>query len=243
MERVSYLFPWNCCGNEAQRAENNALLYFTSGLYIGSMKGTRLNLGAFASLTGLYELKMEIFRRLRMDLLCEILEEKTFIRPDHITVFNFLLGGVGLLLLFKYPLGFSMLLIVHFFLDNLDGYYARTRKVQTIYGRYIDHVVDFILGVLYLSVSASYFGEPWMWILLVMFCGEMLLLLGMGEAENKFPSRIFLIFYVFGWYRLGLFIQAFQQPLAFLGFWISRRVRGNKEEIGGGSGIRTRDIL
>jgi len=186
-------------------------------------------LGEIFSLNGLgelYEVKGEVFKRLKVAKFCLFLEKNTFIRPDHITVFNFFLGVFGLVLLFKNPLALSILLIVHFMLDNLDGYYARVRKIQSRYGRYIDHVADFIIGVLYLIVSAAHYGEAWMWILLMLFCGEMFILLGLGSAEDKFPSRVFLIFYIFGWYRLGLVVQAIVQPLSFVQYLAVKRMKG-----------------
>ena len=191
-----------------------------------SNRGT---LDKLLSLDGLYEIKQEWFAKLRMDRLCEFLEKKTCIRPNHITLFNFFLGAASLLLVFRYPLAFSVLMVLHFALDNLDGYYARTRKIKTTTGKYIDHAVDFVLGIAFLVVSALYFNQPLVWILLLMFSGEMLIILGMGAAKEKFPSRIFLVFYIFGWYWEGLVAQAIVEPISFLIFLTHRQMKKKRQ--------------
>lgn len=154
------------------------------------------------------------------------MEKKTFIRPNHITAVNWLIGLIALYLLFRNHNGFVIFVVINFLLDNIDGYYARSRGLTSKLGEYFDHVGDFILGELLLFKSWIFFGDWWILLAMLTFLIEAMVVVKLGFAHQKFPTRIFILFFVLGWYKLGLQVQIVYQPAMFVFFLGLKTVTG-----------------
>jgi len=170
-----------------------------------------------------YGIKRRLFGYFKVDKLIEFLEKDTFIRPNHITVVNFLVGLVAMYFLYVDLWWFSFLLIVCFILDNFDGYYARNRNLVTEWGKRLDHTSDFLIGFGYLVKSLLFYKEEWIAVVVLMFVFEMILIIKMKIWEEKFPTRVFLPFFYFGLYKMGLIAQLIIQPILFVGFLVCLR--------------------
>ena len=179
---------------------------------------------SFISIKTLYEIKRVVFDFLRIDSFCVFLEKKTRIRPNHITVFNWLFGGLALYYLYFNHVGFLIVMIIHVLLDNLDGYYARSRGLQTKLGEGLDHLGDFIYGELFLLKGWLVYQDWWILLAMGLFFAEGAILIKWGLYREKFPWRAYIFFFIFGYYKLGLAAQVICQPLSFLVFlWFRRR--------------------
>lgn len=178
--------------------------------------------GNFVTIYTLYEIKRLIFDFLKIDVFCEFLEKKTFIRPNHITIFNWSLGLLALYFLHLNHAAFVTAFLIHVLLDNLDGYYARSRNLKTDVGECLDHVGDFVFGELFLLKSWFIFGHWWVLVAMGTFFLEAVVVVKSGLMHDKFPWRLFLYFFVFGYYELGLLFQVVCQPLFFVIFVILR---------------------
>ena len=79
------------------------------------------------------------------------------IKPNTITVLNFFVCILSLILLFLYKnlFFFSILLfLVYQLLDNIDGGVARHYKIKTYFGKYIDSLSDvFFASFFYIGIS------------------------------------------------------------------------------------------
>jgi phosphatidylglycerophosphate synthase len=173
----------------------------------------------------LYEFKKVVFSRIGVDDWCKFLKEKTFIRPNHITVFNWVVGLLALYVVFESYWLFVVMMVIHFLLDNLDGYYARNRGMETNLGDFLDHAGDVVFGVLFMIKSYLVMGEWWILLAIVCFLVEVVVLYKMKLLKDKFPSRVFLIFFLFGLYRWGLLFQVVYQPFSLLLFIVISKMK------------------
>ncbi len=183
------------------------------------------------SLKGWYKIKEDVFESLGMRKKFLWLYKHTPIRPDHITYLNFLVGLYSVWVLFESLPLFALAIVGQLVLDNLDGYYARVIKLNHGWGRYLDHGVDFVVGVLILIKSYFVFGHWWILLALTMFCFEGGLLYLYGLTFEKFPSRMFMYLFIFGMYIEGLWLQLFGQPLSFVIYWWGRGYRKRRGDI------------
>jgi phosphatidylglycerophosphate synthase len=75
------------------------------------------------------------------------------ITPNQITTIGNMIGLIGLYLLYKKMyLSSALFYVLRYFFDCLDGYYARTHNLVTVFGDYYDHYSDLIIFVSYLFV-------------------------------------------------------------------------------------------
>ena len=75
------------------------------------------------------------------------------ITPNQITTIGNMIGIIGLYLLYKKMyLSSALFYVLRYFFDCLDGYYARTRNLVTVFGDYYDHYSDLIIFISYLFV-------------------------------------------------------------------------------------------
>jgi phosphatidylglycerophosphate synthase len=78
---------------------------------------------------------------------------KKKITPNQITTVGNIIGIIGLYLLYKkLYLSSALFYLLRYFFDCLDGYYARTHNLVTIFGDYYDHYSDLIIFISYLWV-------------------------------------------------------------------------------------------
>jgi phosphatidylglycerophosphate synthase len=78
---------------------------------------------------------------------------KKKITPNQITTVGNVFGIIGLYLLYKKMyLSSALFYALRYFFDCLDGYYARTHNLVTIFGDYYDHYSDLIIFMSYLWV-------------------------------------------------------------------------------------------
>lgn len=181
------------------------------------------------SLWGLYEAKRVMLSWTGAEKFCQFLEEKTPIRPNHITVFNWLIGILAFYLLFRSHWGFVVVILIHYLLDNLDGYYARIRGLSSKLGEYLDHVGDIVFGELFMLKTYLFLGDWWIILGMITFILEAIIVYRIGLAKDKFPSRIFVDFYIFGFYKLGIWVQVIYQPLAFVAFLLIHNAIKSRE--------------
>ena len=78
---------------------------------------------------------------------------KKKITPNQITTVGNIIGFIGLYLLYKKMyLSIALFYMIRYFFDCLDGYYARTHNLVSIFGDYYDHYSDLIIFISYLWI-------------------------------------------------------------------------------------------
>lgn len=88
-----------------------------------------------------------------VEKIADRLYKKKKITPNQITTVGNMFGIIGLYLLYKkLYLSSALFYVLRYFFDCLDGYYARTHNLVTIFGDYYDHYSDLIIFVSYLFV-------------------------------------------------------------------------------------------
>jgi hypothetical protein len=179
------------------------------------------------TLLDIHRRKKKIFERMGLGVLCDWLQKRTFIRPNHITLINLFVGVGACVSLFNDLRLTSGLIILMMLIDGFDGYYAVRNNLKTKTGEILDHGGDLIIGVIMLIKSYWYFDEPWIILLPIFFIGEWLLIWWNEWQEEKFPERDFIYLFIFGWYWQGLVVQLVMQPM-ILGYFLFNRMRGAK---------------
>ncbi len=179
--------------------------------------------GKILTLRGLHQLKTESLAKIGAERFCVNFRKFTNINPNQITIFNIGIGILAWITLFNNTWLFSVILFIHIFLDFFDGYYARITKTESVLGEKLDHWGDFIIGVLMLFKSYQHFGQWWIFWLLVTFVGEMILIKYKKWDKDKFPTRMFLNFYLFGLYLPGLVAQLIFQPITWVAFGLRKK--------------------
>lgn len=93
------------------------------------------------------------------NMIAPIVSKIHFLTPNVITIISFclyLIGSVSLFLNYQYHLIVaSLFLLLGYIGDDLDGQVARTRQLSSIFGDYLDKVLDF-LKIYILTASLSY---------------------------------------------------------------------------------------
>ncbi len=178
--------------------------------------------GKILTLRGIHQLKTESLAKIGAEQFCVNIRKFTNINPNQITIFNIGVGILAWITLFNNSRQFLVILFVHKFLDAVDGYYARVTKTESVLGEKLDHWGDFGIGVLMLIKSFLHFGYWWILWLLVAFVGEMILIKIKGWDKDKFPTRMFLNFYLFGLYLPGLVVQLIFQPITIVVFMLRK---------------------
>lgn len=171
---------------------------------------------SFASLEALHWWKDGIIKFLGFARVAKALARFN-VTPHYITGLSVVFAGVAVYSLFIHHLLFTVTILIHFILDGFDGWYARYIHKETKLGELFDHGVDFIVGCLLLWKSYDYFGETWILMLLVWYVLEMVLIRVLHLEKKIFPSRNFVFFFIFGAYKIGLFVAAVYVPISF--FW------------------------
>lgn len=174
------------------------------------------------TLLDIHQKKMGVLEKMGVGSVCDWLEKRTLIRPNHITLFNLLIGAGACLSLFNDVRLTSGLIILMMIIDGFDGYYAVRNNLTTKLGEMLDHGGDLIIGTTMLLKSYWYFGDWWLILLPIMFVGEWMLILKNGWSDIKFPERDFIYLFIFGWYWAGLVAQLIFQPLILLIFLVNR---------------------
>lgn len=141
---------------------------------------------------------------------------KIGITPNHLSSLNILVNVMVWFFLYKSPIIFSYLLLLHFLLDTLDGYYAQTFDKKTNLGAILDHAGDVSFSFLILIKSYFYFGYWWILLSITLTLAELIYVTRKKLTEEKFPTIIYLVFFIFGYYGAGLFFHLIYQPTSFL---------------------------
>ena len=99
--------------------------------------------------------------------------------PNMITTYSFLFGLLAVYFLYKRKIVlFTCFYIMFYFLDCLDGFFARKYDMVTVFGDFYDHAKDLIMFILICSVLyIKYRSSITLWNLL--FIGLFLILLFM----------------------------------------------------------------
>ena len=113
--------------------------------------------------------------------------------PNHITTLSLISGLFSIYLLYKnkYVLSILFFLILYFF-DVLDGIYARSYNMITVFGDYYDHIKDFLIITLYILMIIYKCKNririiPYMIVLALIYFG-MLIHLGCQEKIYNQPE-------------------------------------------------------
>ncbi len=132
---------------------------------------------------------------------------KLKVKPTHLT----LLGGIFSLIAvyfvvidLKYYIVFVLL---HIFLDTLDGSYARYIKFENEIGEKVDHIIDAIFEILLELRVAFYINQPWMYFVPLLFIGDLILINLSKQKKERYPARYGMFFFMFGLYIEGMIIQ------------------------------------
>lgn len=179
------------------------------------------------SLSGLYTIKGELLPRLGLDSLVNFLARHK-ISPNHITIFNLSIGFLALYFLFRNQALFTLFMGTNFLLDILDGYYARSHGLVTKNGDLLDHVADYSIGLLAILKSYLVIQETWILLSLVVYLLAPAIIHLFKLWSKIFPSRLFLILFLFGFYEPGLLIQAIYQPVALATVIITGKLKPRK---------------
>jgi hypothetical protein len=164
-----------------------------------------------ASLDKLYEFKEAALNRLGVDrLLSRLLA--LGITPNKLTALSLALGAASVVLLFRHPLGFAVCILHRFALDGLDGYFARRFHLQSVLGDRLDHWGDLSINAALLGSSLLYSDFPGLSVLaLFAYLGEYGLLKMQNLLARRFPTGIFIFFFIAGLYGPGLAFQILYQ--------------------------------
>ncbi|PKN02422.1 hypothetical protein CVU76_00025 [Candidatus Dojkabacteria bacterium HGW-Dojkabacteria-1] len=145
------------------------------------------------------------------------------ITPNFLTGVSVLSGLLAIYFLFINQAVFICLIVLHIILDALDGTYARSLKLKSLLGDFLDHGGDLLIGSLLLFKVANFLGGAWV-ILPWLFLFEASVLARLSLLDKKFPSRNFIYFFLFGLFELGMLFQVILQPISFLLFLASHFV-------------------
>ncbi|MBI2465190.1 CDP-alcohol phosphatidyltransferase family protein [Candidatus Shapirobacteria bacterium] len=114
------------------------------------------------NLLDIHQKKMEVFEKTGIGNWCDWLEKRTWIRPNHITVVNLMVGWAATMSLFNDVGQTSGLIILMMMLDGFDGYYAVRNNLKTKMGEVLDHGGGYMaIGVAMLLKSYWHYGEWW----------------------------------------------------------------------------------
>ncbi len=172
------------------------------------------------TLKDLYKYKQNLFSKFGVDKLCHFLL-KTDVTPNKISILNQFIGLLSVFFLFNNTFLFTLFLIINKFLDIFDGYFARSQNLESSLGDKIDHWGDLGLSILFLTKTILYLHGFLPIFALGIYIGEYILLKKEGMLKYKFPSGIFIIFFIFGLYQLGLWYQIIYQVVSYIYFEIS----------------------
>ena len=77
----------------------------------------------------------------------------TKVIPNHITTFSFFTGLYSInMLSCGFPKISVIFLFISYFFDCLDGFYARSYGMVTVFGDYYDHITDWVINIGYMWV-------------------------------------------------------------------------------------------
>lgn len=159
--------------------------------------------------------KQKLFRILKLEKFSEKLYENN-IKPNHITIISLIFGFLSVGYVYNNHLLFVIFYITNRLLDIFDGYYAREIGRDSKSGNYLDHGGDILINVLFLLKSILFIDGYLPIIALFIFVTELLLLTKLSHLDKKLPSGVFVLFYLFGEYTLGLRFQILYQITTFL---------------------------
>lgn len=176
---------------------------------------------AMQEITKLFELKTQhLFIKRAFDILgvnkwCKFLW-KLGIYPNALSIISVILGwGAAYYLFISHHL-FIALLSLHVFVDMIDGYYAREVNNTTKTGLFLDRFGDFSIYIAMLIKSFFYLNTGTVYYLLLIMTLHMLFVVRYGLLDKLPSNRIFIYFYMFGYYHLGLAIMALLQTITYL---------------------------
>lgn len=177
------------------------------------------------TLSKLYTYKDKVFTKLRLEEPLEFLI-KSGLTPNKLTLINIIIGLISVLFLFKSSLIFACLFVTNRLLDILDGYMARKFNLKSDLGDKLDHWGDLALIIALLS-KTIFFSEWYILSLIALFTyiAEYLLLKKQKLLDKKFPSGIFVYFFIFGIYQIGLIYQVFYQIISYAYFQVHLKKR------------------
>jgi phosphatidylglycerophosphate synthase len=138
------------------------------------------------------------------------------IMPNYITVLSVFIALLGITFMFQSLPFFFVCFLLHLILDLFDGYYARAFDLQSVKGEYLDHGGDMITIFYSLVLAYIYYDNILIVFLLIFYCIELIVLVQTNLIRNKFPSRLFLYFAMFGLLPIGIIIQAIYEPISLL---------------------------
>lgn len=147
------------------------------------------------------------------------------VQPYHITALGTASSAVSVWALFGYPGVFNAAMIIAMLCDAIDGWYARYLKHETTQGELLDHGIDFLVGLALLVKSYLYFGELWILAICILFVLEMAVIVLFRLQKDIVPPKIFVAFYFFGAYRLGLIIEPIYSIIMFILYIVLRQTR------------------
>lgn len=103
----------------------------------------------------MYDDQIDMFYKKYIDIMNPYFKKLGF-TPNDITTISFISGLLACYLYYKeYYILSGILIIISYFFDVMDGYYARIYKMQTTFGSYYDVTTDLIVNIIiiYLVIS------------------------------------------------------------------------------------------
>ena len=170
----------------------------------------------------LHDIKDGMFMRLGYARIGRLLE-RYGVLPHHITIVGAISAAIGIWALFYHPWVFIATMVVTAYADALDGWYARFLHRETEAGKWLDHGIDFFVGLALLIKSYLYLREWWVVAICVLFSLEMVGIILFHAEKEMAPPKIFITFYFFGAYRLGLIAEVIYSVIVMVGYALSRR--------------------
>ena len=123
------------------------------------------------------------------------LHKYKFITPNLITTIGIIFGLISINLIYygHYKIA-SILFLISYFFDCLDGNFARTYKMETTFGDYYDHLADIMKGILLIYVIKNINIKTNLKIIIVVFYTilHFLSLFHIACQEKQFKSSVIL---------------------------------------------------
>ncbi|KAJ3170013.1 hypothetical protein HDU87_000479 [Geranomyces variabilis] len=120
------------------------------------------------------------------EVLCPVFR-KTGHTPNMITLYSCISGAYALYSLYKRDVAtFSIAWAASYFLDCLDGHYARKYSMVTVFGDYFDHISDAVQAAIAMILVISY--KPPLPLVVLLMVNMYLSLVHFGCQERMYKA-------------------------------------------------------
>lgn len=141
---------------------------------------------------------------------------KLNITPAFLSLLSLISGVASALFLAQTHLLFVCLYLTHMLFDGLDGFVARVTYKESAFGNLLDHGGDSIITYLFLLKSLAITDKWLVAVVASIYTCELIFVIALRLTHKKFPPVIFVYFYMFKMYTLGLQVQIIYEIVSFI---------------------------